>query len=163
MAPYTAVARQIGLYFDAEDNRIFPSTVGYVYHRDFGLKLRLNGPQDMFLDHEENLWIVDTGNNRILKTDKYGELLMTVPADPREITLRRPEGVFVNKAGEIFVADTQNNRVVQFNPDGTLNRVLPKPESVILGEDFNYQPTKLCTRLLRLPLRGEQQRLTAAS
>ncbi len=143
VAPYTAVARQIGLYFDAEDNRIFPSTVGYVYHRDFGLKLRLNGPQDMFLDHEENLWIVDTGNNRILKTDKYGELLMTVPADPREITLRRPEGVFVNKAGEIFVADTQNNRVVQFNPDGTLNRVLPKPESVILGEDFNYQPTKL--------------------
>lgn len=137
------MARQIGLYFERETGQIFPSTIGYVHHRDFGLKLRLNGPQDMFLDHEENLWIVDTGNNRILKTDKFGELLMTVPANTREITLRRPEGVYVNQAGEIFVADTQNNRVVHFNPDGTLNRVLPKPESVILGEDFNYQPTKL--------------------
>lgn len=138
-----AQARQIGLYYEAETGWIFPSQVGYVHHRDFGLELKLNGPQDMFLDHEENLWIVDTGNNRILKTDKFGELLMTVPANTREVSLRRPEGVYVNEQGEIFVADTQNNRVVHFNPDGSLNRILPKPESVILGEDFNYQPTKL--------------------
>lgn len=143
LVPGTAFGRQIGLYFEHETGQVFPSQIGYVHHRDFGLELKLNGPQDMFLDHEENLWIVDTGNNRIVKTDKFGEQLMTVPANTREVTLRRPEGVYVNEAGEVFVADTQNNRVVHFNPDGSLSRILPKPESIILGADFNYQPTKL--------------------
>lgn len=143
LAGTATYGRQIGVYFEEESGWILPSQVGYVPEREFGLELKLNGPQDMFLDHEENLWIVDTGNNRVLKVDKYGKLLMTVPANPREVTLRRPEGVFVNRNGEIFVADTQNNRIVHFNPDGTLNRILPKPESVILGSDFNYQPTKL--------------------
>lgn len=142
MLPAATEARQIGLYFERETGQIFPSQVGYVYHRDFGLELKLDGPQDLFLDHEENLWIADTGNNRVIKTDKYGNLLMVVGTSG-EGRLRRPQGVYVNQQGDIFVADTENNRVVQFNPDGTLNRVLPKPESVILGEDFNYQPTKL--------------------
>lgn len=142
MLPALAEGRQIGLYYERETGWLFPSQVGYVHHRDFGLRLELDGPQDMFLDHEENIWIVDTGKNRVLKTDRHGNLLLTV-GTTGEGRLRRPEGVFVNEAGDIFVADTQNNRVVQFNPDGSLNRVLPKPESVILGADFNYQPTKL--------------------
>lgn len=142
LLPAVTEARQIGLYFERETGQIFPSQVGYVHDRDFGLRLELDGPQDMFLDHEGNIWIVDTGKSRVVKTDKHGNLLLTL-GTTGEGRLRRPEGIFVNEAGDVYVADTQNNRVVQFNPDGSLNRIFPRPESVILGEDFNYQPTKL--------------------
>src|SRR5690625_2495227 len=94
LLPSTGEARQIGLYFERETREVFPAQVGYVHHRDFGLRLGLNGPQDLFLDHEENLWIVDTGNNRVLKTDRYGNLLMTVGTSG-EGRLRRPQGIFV--------------------------------------------------------------------
>ena len=54
-----------------------------------------------------------------------------------------PEGVFVNEDGEIFIADTMNKRIVQLHPDGTLKRIFPEPASVLLGEDFDYRPTKV--------------------
>lgn len=136
------LGRQIGLYYDHEESMVYPSQLGYMHHHDFGLRLELDGPEDLFLDHEGNLWIADTGKHRVLKVNKDGQLLLTVGTSG-EGRLRRPEGVFVNKAGDIFVADTGNNRVVRFNPDGSLGRIYPKPESVILGADFNYQPTKL--------------------
>lgn len=58
-------------------------------------------------------------------------------------SLSRPEGIFVNEEGEIFVADTANKRIVIFHPDGTLKQILPEPVNVLLGEDFDYQPSKL--------------------
>lgn len=61
----------------------------------------------------------------------------------RSRTFSRPEGIFVNADGEIFVADTANKRIVVLNADGTLQQIFPEPVNVLLGEDFDYQPTKL--------------------
>ncbi len=58
-------------------------------------------------------------------------------------TFSRPEGIFVNEEGEIFVADTANKRIVILHPDGTLKQILPEPANILLGEDFDYQPSKL--------------------
>ncbi|MGI6611168.1 MAG: YIP1 family protein [Limnochordia bacterium] len=140
-----AEARRIGLYFQ-QGIGIFPSQLGYVYHRDFGLELEMDGPQDMFLSHDKTLYLVDTGNNRILKVDMFGELLAEFGKGPdleMEHRLKKPQGVFVNEFDEVIVADTDNKRIVIYNPDGTMQKIIPQPDSVLLGEDFHYQPTKV--------------------
>jgi len=140
-----AEARRIGLYFQ-EGVGIFPAQLGYVYHRDFGLDLEMDGPQDMFLAHDNTLYIVDTGNDRILKVDMYGNQLAEFGKSrelPMEHRLRKPQGVFVNEYDEVIVADTDNKRIVIYNADGSVRRIIPQPESVLLGEDFHYQPTKV--------------------
>lgn len=138
-------ARRIGLYFQ-QGIGIFPAQLGYVYHRDFGLDLEMDGPQDMFLAHDNTLYIVDTGNDRVLKVDLYGNKLAEFGKSrdlPMEHRLKKPQGVFVNEFDEVIVADTDNKRIVIYNQDGTVKRIIPQPESVLLGEDFHYQPTKV--------------------
>ncbi|HHW09442.1 MAG TPA: hypothetical protein GXX29_05665 [Firmicutes bacterium] len=137
-------ARRVGFYFDRITTGIpiYPLQLGYVYHRDFGLDLEMDGPQDLFMASDGSLYIADTGNSRILKTDRWGKLLATYGS--RETAqLNKPQGVFVNDKGEVIVADTGNKRVVIFHADGSVKSILRPPESVLLGNDFNYEPTKV--------------------
>lgn len=135
-------ARRIGIYYQADIRRIFPSQLGYVYHRDFGLDLEMDGPQDLFLAPDNTLYVVDTGNNRVIKTDLFGEKLAEF-GPGSEAPLKKPQGVFVNEDGDVIVADTDNKRITIFNQDGSVKRVISQPENVLLGEDFHYQPTKV--------------------
>src|SRR5690606_16039583 len=114
----------------------------------------LNGPQDLFYQKDGGyLWVADTGNHRIIQLTKDGEFVreirQIVGGDDDLVNrlggrrLNAPEGVFVNDDGEIFIADTMNKRIVQLHPDGTLKRIFPEPQSVLLGDDFDYRPTKV--------------------
>lgn len=150
------LASEFGFHVQRTDrgeggSRLVPSPKPYVFDRSYEY-LNLSGPQDLFYDGTY-LWIADTGNNRIIKLTKDGELLMEVRniigGDNNEVNAlggRRfsaPEGLFVNGEGQIFVADTGNRRVVELNPDGSLARIFPQPSSVLLGSDFDYRPTKV--------------------
>lgn len=141
LAPATE-ARRVGIYFQRGIG-VFPSQLGYVYHRDFGLDLEMDGPQDMYLASDNTLYIVDTGRNRVLKTDLYGNLLAVYPPPGSTERLNKPQGVFVNDDGFIIVADTENKRLVVFAQDGEVETILPQPEHALLGADFHYQPTKV--------------------
>jgi len=132
---------------------LVPSPKPYVFERSFEF-LGLDGPQDLFYHRATGtLWIADTGKNRILQIDTQGRLLRAIDRivggseeEVRQLggrNFRNPEGLFVNAAGEIFVADTGNKRIVYLNADGTLKRILPEPRNALLGEDFDYRPTKV--------------------
>lgn len=139
-----ASARMIGLYINEfMGGFVYPAQLGYVYDRDFGLGLGLRGPEDLFLDHEGYLWIVDTGNHRVVKIDRFGELQMVIGGPGSPVQFRQPQGVFVNRAGEVYVADTENGRIVVFNSEGEHLRTFERPRSSVLGDDFHYQPSKL--------------------
>lgn len=137
-----AAARDFGFIIDTTVGRIFPTQLGYVFVQQIQ-NIGLDGPQDLFLDQKENLYIVDTGNSRILKVSLDGKVLQEIGNQPGEGKLAKPEGVYVTPDGRLYVADTGNKRIVQFNPDGSLIRVLAAPESILLGDDFHYQPTKV--------------------
>lgn len=133
--------------------QIVPSPKPYIFERSFEF-LELEGPEDLFYHRASgHLWVADTGKHRLLKLDKRGNILQVITeikgGDDAEVNrlggrrFRNPEGLFVNEAGEIFVADTGNKRIVFLAPDGTLVRILPEPSSVLLGEDFDYRPTKV--------------------
>ncbi len=79
----------------------------------------------IIVDHEEHLWLVDDLGNKITKTDKKGNTLMTVgtgepsgfqSGDP----FNRPTDVAVDpKNGDIFISDGyRNSRVHRYDKNG---------------------------------------------
>ena len=109
---------------------------------------KLSKPEDIFIDDDDNIYVVDTGNNRIVKYDSdYNfELAVsgkgTYPED--QSALKNPMCVYVDsKSVTILVADSGNSRLVEFTKYGNLRYSYEMPESELLSVDFNYQPVKV--------------------
>jgi hypothetical protein len=98
-------------------------------------------PKDIFIDGNDNIYIADTGNSRIVQLDPKGDLIRVL--DVKESPLKKPEGLYVDKNGDIYVADTGNKRVVRLDSDGKLIKEFKRPESKFLPESFKYDPIKL--------------------
>ncbi|MFC5653643.1 YIP1 family protein [Paenibacillus solisilvae] len=101
----------------------------------------MSHPKDIFIDDKNQIYIADTGNNRIVQLDGSGKLVrfITVAESP----LNKPEGVFVTKEGEIFVADTGNRRIVKLDQGGKLVKEFIKPQSQFISDTFVFTPVKL--------------------
>lgn len=101
----------------------------------------LTNPQDIFIDAQDNIYVADTGNNRIVVLDSQGRYLRSYTAGN---SLRSPSGVYVAEFGSLFVADTGNERIVNINPDDTVAEVFTKPDSDMLTESSDFAVTKVC-------------------
>ena len=80
---------------------------------------QLDGPSGIKFDSDDNLYIVDSRNDRIQKFTKDGRYLAGwgVRGDgPGQFN--RPWGLGIDRAGDIYVADWGNNRVQKFTADG---------------------------------------------
>jgi streptogramin lyase len=77
-------------------------------------------PFDLAVDSSENVYVVDTGNNRIQKLSKYGDLLASwgVWGNTGDGKLNYPRSIAIDKSGNIYIADTDSNRIQKFNLDG---------------------------------------------
>lgn len=106
----------------------------------------LNKPQDIHMGENGCLYIVDTGNNRIVELNKEWKVLRVLKSfnsDGSEDTFNKPEGIFVTDLGEVYIADTGNKRVVILNAKGELIKIIKDIKSDMLPETFSFQPTKL--------------------
>ncbi|MBR2721295.1 MAG: YIP1 family protein [Clostridia bacterium] len=108
-----------------------------------GLTTPLNTPNDLFTDAEGNVYIADSGNNRIVCLDRYYQYRFSISQFDNEQgnpdSLAAPEGVFVNEE-YIWVCDTEKNRIVRFTREGEFDCILPEPESQLFDEDDIYKP-----------------------
>ncbi len=77
------------------------------------------------LDPQGNLWVVDNGNNRVLRFpagSKTADIVLgqsnfsTRSAGDGLNQLHNPSGVRVDSQGRVYVSDRTNNRVLRFNP-----------------------------------------------
>ena len=130
-----------------KDGQPLTAPVAYVFDSEIDGLYKESGtfrnPSDLFIDHEENVWIADSGNNRLVKFTKDGTFLGEYGTDPGPSKLNAPEGVFITLDGNIWVADRGNSRVVVLDPDGKFIRDFPKPSSKLLASDQVYQPSKI--------------------
>jgi len=101
----------------------------------------LKGAQDVFVDGKDEIYIADTGNDRIVHLNAQGELLRII--QPEKDGFRQPNGLFVAEDGTIYVADTGNQRIVRLHADGTVAASFGKPESRLLPEGFVFDPVSL--------------------
>lgn len=102
----------------------------------------MDNPQDVFIDDMDNIYIADTGNNRILKLNSEG-IIQRIFDQADGLPFNSPQGVFVDKDGSIWVGDTGNQRVATLHSDGTDRKVYVKPDSPLLGESFTFDPSKI--------------------
>lgn len=125
------------------DSQIIPKAYNfdYVIGGTFD-GVALSTPQDLFVSEEGELYIADTGNNRIIRTDSKGEVIGVYTNDAQK-PFNGPKGVFVDKEGYIYVADTNNKRLVKMAEDGTFVKEIVRPESDLISDDISFEPTKL--------------------
>jgi tetratricopeptide (TPR) repeat protein len=144
-----AEAPYAGYNYDARSNEV-PSPNGYVpsrvlYGDDLGAG-SLNKPRDMFVDDQQNLYIMDTGNNRIIKLDSNFHQLLTIDRfvwQGKAIELKMASGIFVDHQGEVYIADTGNSRIVICDQNGNVKKILEKPNSELIPKNFVYAPSKV--------------------
>lgn len=91
-------------------------------------------PVGVFVDAEENLWVADFGNHRVLKFADISSLTngaaaTTVLGQPdfairtagtSAVKMAGPSGVAVDAAGRLWVADQTNRRVLRFDAAASL-------------------------------------------
>ena len=128
-----------------------PSQAGYTAVRavtgeDLGIGA-FSEPSDLFMDEGGRLWIADTGNDRIVRTDAGLQTADVLDSfcmpDGSETHLSAPEGIYVSKeTGLIYIADSGNSRVLICD-DAQVQIILTKPDSVLFSQDLNFQPQKV--------------------
>ena len=110
-----------------------------------GLSTPLNNVNDMIVDDNKNVYIADTGNNRIVVLDPFFKQKIIISSfDNKGIpdSLNAPKGVFPTSE-RIYVCDTGNARIVVFDLDGNFLFVIPAPESNLFSSTDLYTPVAL--------------------
>lgn len=103
-------------------------------------------PSDVFVSDSNQIYIVDTGNNRVVVLDDQFEVLQVIKNfehDGETDGFNQPSGIYVDRDDMIYVADTENGRIVHLAADGSYIREFGRPESDLISSDYVYRPTKL--------------------
>ena len=149
MVPYDTYTYDIDGKYVESPHAYVPDTS--ISSTTIGLEVALKTPTDIISDSDENLYIADPENNRIviLNPDYTLNRILArflnaqgVPDD-----FNKPRGVFV-KDDEVFVCDTENNRIVVFKKsveegkitDVVFDRVVVQPQSTAFTEGATYKP-----------------------
>lgn len=105
--------------------------------------LSLDDPSDIGVDREGNIVIVDTGNDRIVRTDREGVVNLVIDGTLGEqYELDSPTGIHVEADGTMYVADTRNGRIAIFESDGTFRTSIGRPDDPRIAE-LNFRPSKI--------------------
>ncbi|MCQ6558616.1 YIP1 family protein [Paenibacillus mendelii] len=103
-------------------------------------------PEDMYITKEGHIFVLDSGNHRVVELDSSGNALNVIESfdnGGKTDTFKEPLGIFVSDRNRLFVADTGNKRVVELTTDGEFIREIGPPKASILRANFTYVPTKL--------------------
>ncbi len=101
--------------------------------------LGLNKPQDLFVDEENQLYIADGGNRRIVIYDiGAGQ----VKAEITHSEFSFPKGIFVTMNGDIYVTDTGAKAIFLFDKNLQLIEKFGKPNTPSFS-DTNFEPAKI--------------------
>lgn len=104
-------------------------------------------PADLFISHDDLMYIADKGNNRIVITDldfNFVREMKEFSYNGETLTLKKPTGVYVDQyTGNVYVCDTENDRVIKCDTDGNVDRLFTKPDSELYDQNLTYNPAKV--------------------
>ena len=101
--------------------------------------LGLRNPQDMAIDDQDNLYIADRDNRRIVKYDIKTDTIVQIITHE---SLKGPTGVFLASNGHIYVADPGASSVIHFDQNGQFIEKFDRPTTASFGET-PYKPSKV--------------------
>ena len=105
-------------------------------------------PQDLCVSPEGNVYIADTGNNRIVEVDNsLGNVIRVIDSFDNNGTTEKfssPYGVCVSENGQLYIADSENHRVVVLEEsDLSFIKFIENPTSDVLEDNFVFTPLKV--------------------
>jgi tetratricopeptide (TPR) repeat protein len=109
--------------------------------------LTLDNPSDITIDDDDNVYIADTGNARVVKYSLRTDVVSVIG----EGLLNQPTGVHVGFDGSLYVADFGSKKAYQFLYDEDLElynqgAVYEKPTNTpFFAEGDAFDPTKIIT------------------
>lgn len=120
--------------------------IKYIDANSLGLDESLEGISDIFCPGDGKTYVISEVYPKIIVLDADYKLLKQITVrdtDGSEISIEGAKGVFCDKDGTLYIADTKNFRVIVTDNNGNVIKMMNKPESELIPEDFLYQPTKL--------------------
>ena len=113
-----------------------------------GLTMDMKNPEGLFV-RDNDIYICDTGNNRILQIRLEGEeytLVREITAftgDAEPLTFNGPKDIYVGADGMMYIADTGNNRVVKLDSELNYQLSFIKPTDPTYDQSKSFMPAKL--------------------
>lgn len=107
----------------------------------------LSGPRDMQIVASGDLYILDSGNGRVvvlgpdLMCKRIIDSFKTEQGET--LTLDDPTGLFVDDDGQLYIADPAAQRVLCTDADGRVLAQIGKPEQEYFSEYVEFLPKKL--------------------
>ncbi len=74
-------------------------------------------PSGLIVDGSGNVYIADTGNNRVVK-ETLSSGVYVQSTLPTKLNISSPSGLGIDANGNIYISDTNNNRVLKETPAG---------------------------------------------
>lgn len=101
--------------------------------------LEVMAPNGIYPDKNGNIYLSDTGNNRVLKLDSKGKWLLTINGSPNgksnpELISQR--GITLDKNGNVLIADKLSHRILSYTSNGKENYKVGSLGSGV--ENFSY-------------------------
>ena len=95
---------------------------GFSGDGDLAINTELSNPLGLAIDKDNNLFVVDRGNNRVRKINTTTGIISTIAGTgisgysgdgdlAKNAQLSNPTGLAFNKEGDLFVVDRGNNRI----------------------------------------------------
>lgn len=130
-----------------------PSQAGYIADRsvsgnDLGIG-HFSSPADIFRDHNDIFYIVDSGNNRVVAVNSdFDEVIRVydkfIMPDGSTTTLKNPKGIYVSAENDnIYIADNENSRVLICNYDAEVVMEITKPTSEVYDQQRTFLPQRV--------------------
>ena len=118
-----------------------------IYSGELGLDVAMRKPQSLYVRNND-LYVVDTGNNRILQIHRDGDdykLLRVIDSIQGSdvANFNSPSDVFVDVDENIYIADTNNGRVVMVDKDLNFIKQFTKPSDATFDQSLSFLPSKL--------------------
>ncbi|MFW6243404.1 MAG: hypothetical protein ACOC2W_04525, partial [bacterium] len=134
-------------------NDIVASPHAYVPERSFsGIDIGVGHFDEAIafsVDDNDNIYIVDRQNNRIIHIDEEYELKRIIDEFYHEKNQQtegfdHPNDISVEPEGDMYIADSGNNRIIHLNKDGDFVReIVVTGEHDMIDDDYYFSPLKL--------------------
>lgn len=128
-----------------------PTPNGYLPHKSIrGTAIGVGDflePQDLFYSEARSeIYIVDTGNKRIIVTDKDFQLIKVIEElswEGSPYQFIRPTGIYVTDEGIMYIADQDLKEILISDQDGNVLNKFGRPVSNLIDDSFDYKPNKV--------------------
>jgi hypothetical protein len=105
-----------------------------------------NNPADLHITPDNEIYVLDSGNNRIVVLDEQFKKVAVIDSfnrDGQADTFSNPQGLFVTEQKHVIIADTGNKRIVHLDQDHKLVKLVERPESELLPANYEFKPVRV--------------------